>query len=261
MSSPFPGMNPYLEHPELWPGVHHWLIISLAGLLGPQLRPKYRVAVEVRVYNIGLEKLNPMIPDVTISTSKKTPDDHNSKGAIATLTKPQIVSLPLLENETIKEGYLEIKEVATNEVITVIEILSHSEKKLVEGRVSYGKKRQRIFQSSTHLVEIDLLRGWQTMPLIEAEINSDYRILVSESYKRPLADLYSFNLSEQIPLFPLPLKSEDEPVIIELQSLIHKVYDEGGFDLAIDYNLPPVPDIKQDDQDWLNNLLKSQQLR
>nr|WP_315787427.1 DUF4058 family protein [Fischerella sp. JS2] len=27
MPSPFPGMNPYLEHPELFPGLHHWLIM------------------------------------------------------------------------------------------------------------------------------------------------------------------------------------------------------------------------------------------
>jgi hypothetical protein len=26
MPSPFPGMDPYLEAPELWPDVHHRLI-------------------------------------------------------------------------------------------------------------------------------------------------------------------------------------------------------------------------------------------
>lgn len=45
MSSPFPGMNPYLENPELWPEVHSRLIIAIADAIAPQLRPKYRVAV------------------------------------------------------------------------------------------------------------------------------------------------------------------------------------------------------------------------
>ena len=261
MSSPFPGMNPYLEHPELWPGVHLLLIAALTQYLTPLVRPKYRISVNVRVYEVSLEKLNAIVPDVTIRSSQKTPDYQNPQGAIATLTKPQIVSLPDLENETVKLGYLEIKEVATNEVITVIEILSPTNKKPGEGRLSYEKKRQRILKSATHLVEIDLLRGWKSMPLIEQGVKTDYRILVSESNKRPLADLYSFNLPDNIPSFPLPLKSEDDQPIVDLQSLINKVYDEGGFDLAIDYNLPPVPGINQEYQDWLDNLLKSQQLR
>ncbi|MEQ8961940.1 MAG: DUF4058 family protein, partial [Coleofasciculus sp. C2-GNP5-27] len=35
MPSPFPGMNPYLENPELWPEVHHWLITAIAESLNP----------------------------------------------------------------------------------------------------------------------------------------------------------------------------------------------------------------------------------
>ena len=50
MTSIFPGMNPYLEHPDLFPGLHHLLISEIARFLSPQLRPKYRVAVEVRTY-------------------------------------------------------------------------------------------------------------------------------------------------------------------------------------------------------------------
>ena len=50
MPSPFPGINPYLEQPEIWSQVHKWLIVLIAQTLNPQLRPKYRVAIEERVY-------------------------------------------------------------------------------------------------------------------------------------------------------------------------------------------------------------------
>jgi Protein of unknown function (DUF4058) len=83
MPSPFPGMNPYLEHPELFPGLHHWLIIEIARFLSPQLRPKYRVAVEVRMY------------DTT---------DENSFIAVATQTQAVKIKVPV--PVTIKEGYL-----------------------------------------------------------------------------------------------------------------------------------------------------------
>ncbi len=39
MPSPFPGMDPYLEHPELWPALHHLLISEIFRFLSPQLRP------------------------------------------------------------------------------------------------------------------------------------------------------------------------------------------------------------------------------
>jgi hypothetical protein len=33
--SPFPGMDPYLEHSTLWPGVHNGLIAALQLSLAP----------------------------------------------------------------------------------------------------------------------------------------------------------------------------------------------------------------------------------
>jgi hypothetical protein len=50
MPSPFPGMDPYLEYPGLWPDVHLNLISGTQGLLSQQLRPKYVVRVEERTY-------------------------------------------------------------------------------------------------------------------------------------------------------------------------------------------------------------------
>ena len=57
MAPSFPGMNPYLEHPSLWAEVHSWLIVQLARFLNPSLIPKYRAAVEKRVYRILVSRL------------------------------------------------------------------------------------------------------------------------------------------------------------------------------------------------------------
>ena len=70
MPSPFPGMNPYLESPELWPEVHSRLIVAIADILDPQLLPKYRAAIERRVYDLsGDEAILIRIPDVTIESA------------------------------------------------------------------------------------------------------------------------------------------------------------------------------------------------
>ncbi len=50
MHNPFPGMNPYLEQPELWHQVHNRLIVAIADDLTPQIVPKYRASIEERVY-------------------------------------------------------------------------------------------------------------------------------------------------------------------------------------------------------------------
>lgn len=46
MPSPFPGMDLYLENPELWAEFHHRLITAIAIDIAPHIRPKYQVAIE-----------------------------------------------------------------------------------------------------------------------------------------------------------------------------------------------------------------------
>ena len=50
MHNPFPGMNPYLEQPGLWPQVQNRLIVAIADEITPQVAPKYRVSIEERIY-------------------------------------------------------------------------------------------------------------------------------------------------------------------------------------------------------------------
>ncbi|MBZ0307445.1 MAG: DUF4058 family protein [Anaerolineae bacterium] len=50
MSSPFPGMNPYMEQPSLWEEVHTLMLDQFARQLTPQLTPYFRVRMEVSTY-------------------------------------------------------------------------------------------------------------------------------------------------------------------------------------------------------------------
>ena len=64
-----------------------------------------------------------------------------------------------------------------------------------------------------------------------------------------------------IPPFPLPLLQGDTEPLVDLQALIHGVYDRAGFDLAIDYTREPVPPLSEADAIWSDTLLKEQGLR
>jgi len=260
-------MNPYLEQPDLWPEVHHWLITGIAESLVAQLRPKYRVAVEKRVYQTaGQESVLVGIPDVVVgrslTASISTPPAITA--VAAPLLQPISVTVPMPEE--MRESYLEVREVGTGEVITTIEILSPANKRSGEGRRVYESKRQRVLSSFTHLVEIDLLRSGESMLVVplpgsEPNIHTSYRILVSRGDRRPSADLYRFNLADPIPAFPLPLQREDTEPLVELQRLVQDVYDRAGFDLAVDYNQEPVPPLSESEAVWIDELLRSAGLR
>ena len=261
MPSPFPGMNPYLENPEFWPEVHHLLIGILAETLNPQLLPKYRVAIEKRVYQMnGDDALFVGIPDVTVERSRTATKESESNVAVATPpSTPVTVTVPVpLE---LREGYLEVREVATKEVVTVIEVLSPSNKRPGKGRETYEEKRREVLGSRTHLVEIDLLRGGEPMPVSGSNIQGNYRILVSRSDRRPRADLYVFNLQDIIPTFPLPLRSEDAEPIIDLHSCLDLIYDRAGLAFAIDYSCEPLPPAAPTNAEWIDVLLREKQLR
>jgi hypothetical protein len=213
-------MNPYLEHPELWPEVHSRLIVAIADALNPQLMPKYRAAIDRRVYDLeGEEALLIGIPDVTVE--RRSGSESAAKTTVAVMipsTSPVKVKVPMPIE--IRESYLQIKEVATGEVVTVIEVLSPTNKRPGKGRNAYEEKRREILRGRTHLIEIDLLRNGEPMALAAGNIQSQYRILVSRGDQRPQADLYAFNLPDEMPRFPLPLKSGDEEPVIDLRALL-----------------------------------------
>ncbi|HEY9850993.1 MAG TPA: DUF4058 family protein [Leptolyngbyaceae cyanobacterium] len=252
MSSPFPGMNPYLELPALWHEFHNRLIVAISDALTPYLQPKYYVAVETRTYLDDDPELLVGIPDAIVLTASQTPIVQST--ATATQTRPKQIRLPMPVEA--KERYLEVREVGTHQVITAIEVLSPKNKRKGEGRTVYEKKRQRVLGSSSNLVEIDLLRENIPMPMIGVEETSDYRIVVSRATMRPIADLYQFQLREPIPKFSLPLKLEDPELTVDLQTILLGVYDRGSYQFRIDDRQPvPGPKLSEADRQWVDTLL------
>lgn len=250
--SPFPGMDPYLESPELWSEVHNRLIVAIADNLSEQLSDAYRVAIEKRTYfSESDESLMVGIPDVSVITQQTQPTRDI---APATAVIPRTVTVPMTEE--VQERYLEIREVSSGAVVTAIELLSPKNKRTGEGRRAYEKKRYRVLASLTNLVEIDLLRRGKPLPVKGIERQGCYNVLVSRSDLRPRAELYEFGLQQSIPPFALPLKPEDGSLMVELQALLEGVYKRAKYYLAIDYNKPITPALSEAELAWVTLLLK-----
>ena len=252
MSNPFPGMNPYLEQPEFWSDFHAQLVAACARVLAPQLLPKYRVVTDKWIYKIANTAMIGIgRPDISIQKRQ----NESSSNAIATAqstvsVQPIPVQIPLLEE--VQQSYLEVRDAATREVITAIEAISPANKRS-DGRRKYETKRQGILESLTHLVEIDLLRDGEPLPLEADLAESHYRILVSRSHTRPIADLYAFNVCDRIPHIPIPLRPHDPEVLLDLQEILNSLYEQLGYTYFIDYcQNPPFPWIREDVQAWIS---------
>lgn len=251
MVSPFPGMDPYLENSELWPAVHNRLIVAMADELVDHLSEKYRVEIEKRTYFGDEDGLLVGVPDVTVLSSK-VERLKPSTTALALPVQPEKVTVPMTAE--VNERYLEIREVATSKVITVIELLSPKNKRSGEGRIAYERKRNQILSSTTHLVEIDLLRGGRPFPMVSKHLN-DYRILICRGDQRPSGELFAFSLRQPIPPVAIPVMLGESDVALALQPLFNRIYQKGRYHLAIDYSQPPIPRFSQDDAQWVETLL------
>jgi hypothetical protein len=171
-----------------------------------------------------------------------------------------MVEVPLPDD--VREVYLEIRTVATDQVITVVELLSPTNKLVGEGRRLYERKRLEIFGTLTHFVEVDLLRAGQPMPVRGAAPQAGYRILVSRAPQRPQADLFTFGIRQAIPDVRLPLQAGDAEPLVALNSILHTLYDRAGYDLRIDYSQsPPPPPLSPEDATWLDAHLKAAGMR
>jgi hypothetical protein len=168
------------------------------------------------------------------------------------------VNLPFFEK--VREGYLEIRDARTHTVVTVIEVLSPSNKAPGAGRDEYESKRRQVLATVTNLVEIDLLRAGEPMEM-QPLSKSDYRILVRAGWERPRARLYAFSVREAIPEVPVPLQRGEKEVVLAVGKLLSEIYDRARYDIRLNYRQPPEPPLAPEDAAWADELLRAKGLR
>ena len=248
MRGPFPGMDPYLEHPAVWPSVHNRLIYCIADLLQPLLLPRYVAKTDERVFVEGAQRER--IPDVWVE--KVRPDGSRGGAAVAepATDTPLLVEVAELE---IHEGYIEIVDRYRNmQVVTVIEVLSPSNKTPGPGQDSYRQKQREVIAAECHLVEIDCLRRGQHVLTVpnRPERQHDYLACVNRTPNRTTLELYPWTLRQRLPRISLPLAEPDKDVPLDLQAALDQAYWSGRYMTWVRYEDPCDPSLSQTDQQW-----------
>jgi hypothetical protein len=117
MSSPFPGMDPYLENTDLWPDFRRRLVDVLQDVLAPRLADRYLATPCRRRYASGFA---PAIAE------------HD-------------------------EDYVEVRQRKDGQLITLVDVVSPANKTTHVGREAYLATRGEGRHAGANLVEVDLV--------------------------------------------------------------------------------------------------------
>ncbi len=248
-------MDPWLEHPSIWMGVHNRLVAALGDEITASLPEAYFVDVEERVYWAEPEPHSGR-PDLAIMRRA-----NRIREAAAPYNKNGCVMVEVPVPEEVHETYLVIRRPKEDRLICIIEILSPTNKRPGMGRERYLRKRLVVCRGMTHIVEVDLLRAYEAMPTYGPPTPSDYAILVSRGDRRSRGELYPFGVRDPIPKFQLPLDRGDTEPVVDLGATFHGVYERARYHMIADYSRPPVPPLAAKDRAWANRRLREARLR
>ena len=184
MPSPFPGMDPFLEAPDIWRGFHHSLADEIKAQLNAVLSSRYYADVEVHTVleEVGVATATTIYPDAAVSETTFSAPPGMTAVAIPAAPIQRLAMLP----EEHKMRTVEVRTTATGTLVTAIEILSPVNKR-GDGLSLYRTKRKSLLRADVHCIEIDLLRGgerpgWEVKdpPLV-----CEYIVLVNRAFRQP----------------------------------------------------------------------------
>jgi Protein of unknown function (DUF4058) len=141
-------------------------------------------------------------------------------------------------------------------LVTAIEFMSPTNKR-GQGHRRYLKKRRRLPLSRAHLLEIDLLRTGDRVPMVDPLPDASYFVFLSRAGRRPATEVWPIALDETLPTVKVPLLASDADVSLNLQHVFEQVYKLGGMEYLVDDRQRPDVPVAADWQRWADQRLRN----
>lgn len=265
MQSPFPGMDPFIEGCGLWEDFHHDLIAAIKSDLAGRLPERYVVRTGERAYIAMVDpqegqdgrQEHLFKPDVGVVHKGPTTDVGGTTILTAapcdTANDGEAVTLRALVPEEFREAFIEIFTTEPERrLVTVIEVLSPTKKrKDTPGWDLYLRKRNALLSGEANLVEIDLVRGGQRLPMVDPWPDWPYCIMVARKAQAPYCRVVKAHYRTRLPVVSVPLQSPDADLPLDLQPMIDHIYARSRYGQDIDYAKRLAPPLPAEDVDWL----------
>jgi hypothetical protein len=258
-------MDPYIEACGLWEDFHNHLIEQIAWQLADVAPERYIVRTSKRSYLVLVEsegkKTYPFLPDVRVTTPRGRRKSEKKGGTAvaepATEMKPHVLRAFIEEEH--REKFVEIYETDPEmRLVTAIEILSPSNKRPnTEGWDLYQRKRQSILLGNVNLVEIDLLRGGQRMPMLDPWPTSPYVLMVARARKPHACLVWEAHFQHPLPAIPIPLAKPDADLSLGLQPLLDTIYRRFRYEQSIHYDAELMPPLTAEESAWWQEQLRT----
>ena len=256
MRSPFPGMDPYLE--MHWRDVHARLVHNACNAIQGQLGGDLLARIDERlIVESPFDASRAIHPDVRV-VERERPGPSTAVSTIATVAEPLVVEI----EAPVVQRFVQIIDLSTGgRVITVVEVLSPSNKTPGDGLAKYRRKQGECRDADINLVEIDLTRAGERQLLypvanLPERYRTHYLACVYRGFGAYRFEIYRMPLGDRLPAIAIPLRPTDRDVVLDLQPLIDQAYREGRYD-DIDYTRPCRPPLDPDDAAWAADLLRS----
>ncbi|HSF33268.1 MAG TPA: DUF4058 family protein [Candidatus Tectomicrobia bacterium] len=248
MASPFPGMDPFIESRRIWPDFHLDLAAEIRAYLNARIQPGYYATavtyVTYDVIEVAQSKPYAVSPDVSVW---RTEPRSATPGAVAVTDPPLAQSAVPLEVPVRLAG-VEVCVAGADTLVTAIEILSPINKRPGRERQRYLRKRRELLRAEVHVMEIDLLRGGERSPLETVLPLAPYYVTLARSDNRPYVDVWPIQLTNRLPVLPVPLSTPDPDVPLDLGAVVQAVYERGGYATRIVYRQPVPPPLLDPEQ-------------
>ncbi|MFO0960232.1 MAG: DUF4058 family protein [Isosphaeraceae bacterium] len=257
MPSPFPGMDPYLEAPGVWPDFHGRFLSYLAEHLGDTLPDRYIARIDERIRVIGPdgEEARLFAADVAIERRSAEPPVAPPIRDIGGVAILEPVTVPFLVLGTIRESSVKILSRPDHDLVTVIELLSPSNKSGAD-RGAYLNRRGEILRRGVNLVELDFLTRGSRLPMAGPLPAADYYAFVGRADRYPDCDVYAWSIRDRLPHIPVPLRVPDADGRIDLAAVFRQTYDRGHFGRSLDYSIAQPASLSAKDADWADSIAR-----
>lgn len=257
MPCPFPGMDPYLEVTPYWSDFSPAFLTSIRNQLLPTVLPRYDVRLEEYLVLEHDELPQHRVkPDVVVSTNWSS-----EAGAVQTLAISQ--SATTLEAaypdfDPLTQRRLVLTHRASGKVVTIMEVLSPINKAPGKDRIdAYERKREELLTTSCHLIELDLLRGGERLPIKGNVPPGDYFAYIGRRERRPSCQVIGWSWQSVLPPIPFPLLPEDGEIQLDLAAAFRNAYEPAYYDQRLPFDSPLRPALSQKEIDWVHNQSKS----